>query len=207
MTTATEPLGVFINCPFDDSYRGCHHAILLCVVACGLEPRSALESGTASAPRMKRISTALRASTYSIHDLTRAHGESGTSNLARFNMPFEFGMAFLFAETAMENQGDHDWLALLPEAHPHGEFISDLAGYDLDKHDGSPESVIAPVLAWLSSRPAVGPLPSSVNPAALVDLLPDLHVQLAAAELTWGNRLPWHERVRIVRDIVASRLP
>jgi len=30
--------GVFINCPFDSSFRSCHDAILLCVVSCGLEP-------------------------------------------------------------------------------------------------------------------------------------------------------------------------
>lgn len=194
--------GVFVNCPFDQGYQQCHHAILLCVVACGLEPRSALETGSASTPRMKRISIALQESSYSIHDLTRAHGDPTSSNLARFNMPFEFGMAFLFADG-----GGHDWLALLPAAHPHGEFISDLAGYDLDVHDGTPEALIPPVLAWLSSRPSVEPLPPSVNPRALIELLPDLAAHIAAQELVWGQYLPWQLRVQVIRDLVASRLP
>lgn len=198
--------GVFINCPFDDAHRQCHHAIILCVVACGLEPRSALETGTAATPRMKRISTALRESKYSIHDLTRAHGDPAVANLARFNMPFEFGMAFFLAESALDLGADHDWLALLPSAHPYGEFISDLAGYDLDVHDGTPASVIPPVLAWLSSRPDTGALPASVNPAALINLLADLEDQITAAELVWGDHLPWQDRIAIVRDLVASHL-
>lgn len=200
------PAGVFINCPFDNAYRECHHAIMLCVVACGLEPRSALESGTVAAPRMKRISSALRESKLSIHDLTRAHGDPTLANLARFNMPFEFGMAYLLAEAAADLGVDHDWLALLPTAHPYGEFISDLAGYDLDVHDGTPASVIPPVLAWLSSRPGVGPLPASVNPAALITLLSELDSLVAAQELIWGDHLPWQVRVRVIRDLVASRL-
>lgn len=117
-------------------------------------------------------------------------------------MPFEFGMAFSFADG-----GDHDWLALLPAAHPHGEFISDLAGYDVEVHDGTPKAVIPPVLAWLSSRPAVEPLPPTVNPTALMELFPGIETGIAAQELLWGKRLPWHLRIASVRDLVASRLP
>src|SRR5438132_807305 len=130
------PAGVFINCPFDAGYVKTHDALVLCVVASGLQPRSALESGTVSTNRMQRICIALQESTYSIHDLTRAHGDPAFDNLARFNMPFEFGMAFLFAEVAAHLGGAHEWLGLVPDSYPRAEFLSDLAGYDLESYDG-----------------------------------------------------------------------
>lgn len=196
---------VFINCPFDAGHERCHHAIILCVVACGMQPRSALESGTVSKSRMQRIGSALRESAYSIHDLTRAHGDPSHDNLARFNMPFEFGMAFLLTEVASTLGGSHEWLGLIPDMHPRAEFISDLAGYDLESYDGQPESVIGPVLSWLSTRPEVS-LPPTITPTVLAGLLPELEALIEAANLTWHNHLPWHLRVNVIRDLVASRL-
>jgi hypothetical protein len=199
------PIGVFINCPFDSAYEACHHAIVLCVVTCGLEPRSALESGATAVHRMQRICTALRGSTYSIHDLTRAYGDPAFRNLARFNMPFEFGMAFLFTEVAAPLGDSHEWLALVPDTNPRAEFLSDLAGYDLEPCDGTAESVIAPILAWLSTRPDVS-LPPGVTPTVLADLLPELETLIEAGNLAWHGHLPWTQLVKIVRDLVASRL-
>jgi len=179
--------GVFINCPFDDAYQPSHDAIVLTVVACGLEPRSALESGTTSAPRMRRIYEALAGSRYSIHDLSRPYGDPAHGNLARFNMPFEFGMAFLLTEICTNMDQKHDWLGLVLEAHRHGEYLSDLAGHDLETHQGTPETLIAPVLGWLSTRPDVPSLPPTVDPAALIELLPELDALLAAERLRWGG--------------------
>jgi len=155
---------------------------------------------------MERISSALRSSRFSIHDLTRAYG-AVDSNLARFNMPFEFGMAFVHAEHERDRGEDHDWLALLPAEHPYGEFISDLGGYDLQWHDGTAASVVPPVFAWLYSRSGVGPLPPDLTPRLLIDLLPELDAQMELQAELWGDRLPWGERVKVIRDLVASRVP
>ena len=155
---------------------------------------------------MRRISTVLRESKYSIHDLTRAFGDPSASNLARFNMPFEFGMAFLFAESAVELGRDHDWLGLLPASHPHGEFLSDLAGYDLSTHDETPESIIPPVLAWLKTRADVGPIPPNVNPGFLSGLMTELQQLVEAQELQWGKYLPFADLIGVIRDVVASRV-
>ncbi len=157
-------------------------------------------------PRIARIGDALRGSSYSIHDLTRAYGDPSTS-LARFNMPFEFGMAFFFTQIAEDLSAQHDWLALLPEAHPHGEFISDLAGYDLETHNGTPERVIPPVLAWLATRPGEPPLPPYVTPARIASLVPEFELLLDAERKKWGGKLPWPNLVETARDLVASRLP
>jgi hypothetical protein len=144
-------------------------------------------------------------SAYSIHDLTRAHGDPSFGNLARFNMPFEFGMAFLLNELASSLGRAHEWLALVPDTTPRAEFMSDLAGYDLESHNGAATSVIAPVLAWLSTRPGVS-LPPGVTPDALAKLLPELEDLIEAGNLAWHSRLPWNQLVSIIRDLVASRL-
>ncbi|MCT7658041.1 hypothetical protein [Mycobacterium deserti] len=197
----TTPEGVFINCPFDDEHRLVHHAIVTAVVACGFEPRSALETGSTALPRMQRISHALRSSRYSVHDLSRAFGDPKRSNLARLNMPFELGMAFFHAESVGVR---HDWLGLVPSSHPHSEFISDLSGYDLKNFDGTAEGVIPPLLSWLASR--VPPLPTGLDPTVLGDLLPDVDAVIAAENLKWGGHLPWIKLVGVVRDLLAAKL-
>lgn len=116
-------------------------------------------------------------------------------------------MAFLFAEIASSLGMGHDWIGLLPESHPYGEFISDLAGYDLESHDGTPSSIIPPVLAWLSTRPGLPPLPPGVSPTVLVGLIPEFERLVESEDLKWGGRLPWARIVGIARDLVASRLP
>ena len=98
VASASFMTGVFINSPFDDAYQASHDAIVLTVVSFGMEPRSALETGTTAKPRMRRIFEALEQSDFSIHDLSRPFGDPSHDNLARFNMPFEFGMAYQLAE-------------------------------------------------------------------------------------------------------------
>ncbi|MBV9144166.1 MAG: hypothetical protein JO115_25140 [Pseudonocardiales bacterium] len=206
----TRRIGVFINCPFDNQYKKCQFAIILTVVACGLQPRSSLETATVSTPRMKRISDAIRDSEYSIHDLTRVHSDE-KSGLPRFNMPFEFGMAFLLTESP---EYSHDWLGLLPGAHTldlppgahaFGEFISDLAGYDLPSHDETPDTIIPPVLAWLSTRQGCPPVPRAVTSLALCELMDEFLRLLDREETRWKDQLPWSQIVKVAQDMIASK--
>src|SRR5436309_16111456 len=56
---ALEPSkSVFINCPLDAGYAPLFEAIVFATVCCGFLPRSALESGTVSEPRLARITRA-----------------------------------------------------------------------------------------------------------------------------------------------------
>lgn len=105
---------VFVNCPFEDEYAALFEAIVFATICCGFMPRSALESGTASEPRLTRILRALFGSKYSIHDLSCCTGE-GSENAARFNMPLELGMAM--ARRFIGPAADHDWLVLVPRGH------------------------------------------------------------------------------------------
>jgi hypothetical protein len=179
---------VFINCPFDAAYLSLFDAILFSIVCCGFMPRSALESSTLAEPRLARIASALFSCRYSIHDLSRSTGE-GSENLARFNMPLELGMAM--ARRFMDPD-EHDWLLLVPEGHAYLRFVSDLAAYDPATHDGSIESAILPVTAWLSTRrDAVLP----TTPREVLTKLPLFQARKQELDAAWGGYPPWPDIV------------
>lgn len=195
---------VFINCPFDDAFRPMFDALVLAVVACGFTPRSALESGTVADLRLDRISSALLASKYSIHDLSRCQGE-GDRNLARFNMPIELGMAILY-RSMTSGVDQHDWMPLVPERHRHSAFASDLAGVDPPSYQETPESIVPPVMAWLATRLDAPSLPSSLTPQRLVKAaLPAFAREQERLQAEWAGHAPWWVLVHAARDLVASR--
>jgi hypothetical protein len=153
---------------------------------------------------MDRIVDALVSSRYSIHDLTRVYGDPGKNNLARFNMPFEFGMAFLHTLRTGGPGVAHDWLALLPDAHPRGEFLSDLGGFDPASYDGTPQGVLTPVLGWLFDRPTAPMMPANLNPEVLGQLLPTVEASIGLEITRWGGQLRWNGMVDVVRDAVLA---
>jgi hypothetical protein len=196
----TDASSVFVNCPFDDDFRNCHLAIILTIVACGLTPRSALETGSTSVPRIKRISAALRQSRFSIHDLTRIHADPVT-NVARFNMPFELGMAFQYAEHAGELGTSHDWMGLVLKGHRHHDYLSDLSGFDLMEYDGSPESVVPPVLSWLLTRPDAPVTWLDLDPAHVLSAYSHYLERIADSDRFWGPHRPFVHLVDIAREV------
>ncbi len=175
---------VFIDCPFDDEYSALFDAIVFATVCCGFIPRSALESGTVSDPRLTRIIRAMSSCRYSIHDLSRCTGE-GSDNFARFNMPLELGMAM--ALRFMDPASEHDWLVLVPNGHSYNRFASDLSAFDPATHDGSPSSVVVAVMSWLATRrDAIAP----VTPREVLELLPRFQSRRRDLDATWGGYPP-----------------
>jgi hypothetical protein len=140
---------VFINCPFDQDFAPLFDAIIFATVCCGFFPRSALESGSVAEPRMERITRATFSSKYSIHDLSRCKGE-GDEHLARFNMALELGIAIGRRCTQRKKAERHDWLLLVPEDHDYARFVSDLAGFDPCRYDGTVNALIPKVMSWLA---------------------------------------------------------
>lgn len=185
---------VFINCPYDPDFAPIFDAIVFATVCSGFDPRSALESGTVAEPRMDRIVRALFESCYSIHDLSRSQGE-GPDNLARFNMPLELGIAMARRYMTKGRKSQHDWLLLVPAGHRYHKFISDLAGFDPMPHDGTVETVVPSVMAWLSSR-RIGdseavPAP---KPREVLKALPAFQARLHELGDDWVTaRVPWNE--------------
>jgi hypothetical protein len=184
---------VFINCPFDSDYSPLFDAIVFSTVCSGFIPRSSLESGTVSEPRMARVARAIFNSKYSIHDLSRCTGE-GSDNFARFNMPLELGMAV--ARRFMDPE--HDWLVLVPREHAHLQFISDLAAYDPLTHDGSTRSVISAVVSWLVTRDEAVP---PVTPQAVLGLFTAFQTRRRDLDTAWTGYLPWADVIMAAIEI------
>ncbi len=180
---------VFINCPFDADYAPLFDAIVFSAVCCGFMPRSALESGTVSEPRLHRILRAMFNSKYSIHDLSRCVGE-GSGNTARFNMPLELGMAM--ARRFLDGGDGHDWLVLVPKGHAYTRFVSDLAGYDPVSHNGSIPGVVMAVMSWLAIRVDAEPLAEHQE---VLQLLPAFQQSKAALDESWNGYAPWADIV------------
>jgi hypothetical protein len=84
-------------------------------------------------------------------------------------MPLELGMAAAFRFERENSDRPHhycgtSWLALVPEGYAYQSFVSDLAGFDPARHDGSVSSIIREVSAWLRTQDDVlDPVPSAKN--------------------------------------------
>lgn len=186
--TGARHVSVFINCPYDDDFREIFDAIVFATVSCGFFPRSAVESGSVSQPRMERISQAIGSAKYSIHDLTRCTGV-GQANLARFNMPLELGMAIREGHASVDPATTHDWMALIPHGHAYRNFLSDLAGYDPVEYGGTSESVVPAVMSWLATRPDAVATP---HPRVVINALPEFWATRKRLNADWCGREPWH---------------
>lgn len=188
---------VFINCPFDDQFAPLFDAIVFAVIRCGFIPRSALESGSVSEPRMERIVQAIFSSKYSIHDLSRCRGE-GSEQLARFNMPLELGIAMARRYKSARKADRHDWLLLVPEGHLYQRFLSDLSAWDPKTYDGRPESLVPHVVAWLATRPDAVSTPT---PMQVLAGLPRFRASLDRLREHWGQQVPWADRLLAAMEV------
>jgi len=136
---------------------------------------------------MDRILTAMRASRYSIHDLSRCRGE-GDMNLARFNMPLELGMAMSQRFISKSRRDSHDWLVLVPKGHVYKRFLSDLAGYDPVEYNGTADMVVPAVMSWLATRPDAVRTPT---PQAVIATLPGFVAARSELCAEWCDQAPW----------------
>jgi hypothetical protein len=193
---------VFINCPYDEEYLPLFDAIIFATIACSYTPRSALESGDVSRPRMERIFKALASSKYSIHDFSRCKGE-GDLNLARFNMPLEFGIAFGKAYLKVEGRQLHDWLVLLPQGHFYRTVVSDLGAYDVPTHAGTVDSVVTPVLSWLLTRQPKGPR-NKLTPRKVLAAMPEFSKRLDERRAEWHGSLLWKDWLDTAREVARA---
>jgi hypothetical protein len=188
---------VFINCPFDEEFAPLFDAIVFAATCCGFLPRSALESGTVAESRLDRIAQAVFSSKYSIHDLSRCRGE-GDENLARFNMPLELGIA-MGRRMTQRKKDRHDWLLLVREGHLYAKFVSDLAGFDPKRHDGTVESIIPMVMLWLATRREAVAVPT---PRRVIAALTVFQEEKARLSSEWGKEVPWADLIIAARKAV-----
>ena len=140
---------VFINCPFDDGYKGLFYAIVFTVLHCGFTPRCSLEEDNALVNRLGKIEKMIAECKYGIHDLSRI--ELNSNSLPRFNMPFELGIFFGARAFGSDDQRNKVALVLEKEKYSYQQYISDLNGVDTKAHNNDVNKVIKLVRDWLKS--------------------------------------------------------
>jgi hypothetical protein len=144
---------VFINCPFDQSYRPIRDALVFVIFQCGLRPRCALETINSGQVRIDKIVGLIRDCRWGIHDLSRT--ELSANSLPRFNMPLELGLFLGAARYGNPEQRQKTCLVLDREPYRFHQYISDIAGQDIVAHANNPAQAIQAVRDWLAaSRPS-----------------------------------------------------
>ena len=139
---------VFINCPFDAKYKPLFDAMVFAVHDCGFIPRCALEEEDASEVRIDKIYNIIANCRYGIHDISRTELDEN-SGLPRFNMPLELGIFLGAKKFGIEEQERKKCLIMDTERYRYQQFISDIAGQDIQAHNNSSKEVITSVRNWL----------------------------------------------------------
>lgn len=129
---------VFLNVPFDSEYEPLYLAHIAGLIGLGFLPRCVLEIPSAGkAIRLDRILQCIRACKYSVHDLSRC-GVDPRSRCARFNMPFELGLAV--ASQFVDR--DHKWVLFETKSFRLQKSLGDMNGFDPHIHRGTPVGVL-----------------------------------------------------------------
>ncbi len=141
---------VFINCPFDDAYEPILQAILFCLVRFGMKPRIASERSDSGEARLEKIKELIRNSKYSIHDLCRCQC-SRPGEHYRMNMPFELGLDFGCRNFGGPRFEQKKILVLEEQEYRYQASLSDLAGNDVEAHEGDYAKAMRKVRNWITS--------------------------------------------------------
>ena len=139
---------VFVNCPFDSAYKHLFDAMIFAVHDCGFIPRCALEEDDASQVRIDKIYSIIASCRYGIHDISRTELDLD-SGLPRFNMPLELGIFLGAKKFGIEEQKRKKCLILDTQRYRYQQFISDIAGQDIQAHNATPELIVKIVRDWL----------------------------------------------------------
>lgn len=113
-----------------------------------LEPKLALDSVDAGQLRLEKIFDLIENCKYSIHDISRTELDPN-HGLPRFNMAFELGLDLGCKRFGKRDYEGKTALILDVERYRYRSFISDIAGLDIEEHNGSVASVITVVRNWL----------------------------------------------------------
>ena len=134
------------------------------MLACGYTPQSALQESDSGEFRLVKIKRLISNCRLGIHDISRTEVDH-TSNLPRFNMPFELGLDIGAREYAhsSSNLKDKNFLVFDKERFRYNQFLSDISGQDISSHDGHYTTALKKVRAWLNAlpenkgKPLIGP--------------------------------------------------
>lgn len=191
---------VFINCPFDDDYRGLLEAIVFTLMTLGFEPRIASESLDSGRPRIAKLIGMVAESKYAIHDLSRLKSKEA-NEFFRLNMPFELGLDVGCREFKGGKWTEKRCLILETEPHRFKAAISDLSNSDIGVHGGSAEGAMREVRNWLVQQERIkAPGPAKLLTEFLVFLGEnDDYLEAEGYSRADINALPMHEYMECIR--------
>jgi hypothetical protein len=145
---------LFINVPFDGTYKPFFDATIFTVVACGCTPRCALETSDVGQPRFAKIIELVKQCPMGIHDLSRS-GPGQSNQLPRLNMPFELGLFLGAREFGGRSHKAKTCIVLDSHSRRYRSFISDLAGNDVVSHNNRISRLVNVLRDWLAGAPGI----------------------------------------------------
>ena len=143
---------VFLNVPFDKSYKRLFEAAIFAVHDCGFIARSDNEDEDSSTLRVEKIYELIRESKYGIHDISRVTLDH-KDRLPRFNMPLELGIWLGAKRYGKKRDRSKRALILDKIDHRYQKFCSDISGQDVRSHNNDPTIVVRRVRNWLRNSP------------------------------------------------------
>ena len=175
---------IFINCPFDSAYKHLFDAMVFAIHDCGFIPRCALEEDDASQVRIDKIYNIISDCRYGIHDISRTQLDED-SGLPRFNMPLELGVFLGAKKFGIDEQKRKKCLILDTELYRYQQFISDIAGQDIQAHKNAPKEIVTVVRNWLRNASRRETIPSgSIIWERYQDFMKDLPQTARECQLT-----------------------
>lgn len=185
---------MFVNCAFDAQFQPLFYGIVFAIVRSGFRARCALEADDALENRFAKIQNIIAECRYSIHDISRTEAD-GDPPLPRFNMPLELGV---FIGARRYGGADHaEKRALILDTIPYRyqRFMSDIAGQDIQYHNGSVTEAITRTASWLRNKSRRSTVPGGAAiaaeyaefQAALPSILAELGLE--AHEMTFNDYL------------------
>jgi len=165
---------IFINCPFDEEYRGIFQGILFTTIYLKYTPRLALENADSGQTRINKIIKLIKESKFGIHDLSRMVA-SGKDEYYRMNMPFELGIDYACQNIYSGKFPEKKILILDSEQYRYQKAISDLSGCDIKEHKDDVIKAIEAVRNWLANVDSKKPKGSKIIWNLYNDFQADLH--------------------------------
>lgn len=138
---------IFINCPFDPSYRKLLRPLLFSLLYLGFEPLITSQKVNSAELRMNKILEFVEISDHSIHDISKVKAKKDGDSY-RLNMPFELGIDWGYCHF---NKKQKNFLILGGEKYSINRSFSDISGCDPEYHENKPKKIIEKVRDWLVS--------------------------------------------------------
>ena len=143
-TTSVNPNAVFINVPFDAAYEPLFITLVGVITFLDYTPHCVLEVRETGEGRLQRIYELMRSCRISVHDMSRIGAP------ARFNMPFELGLA---CSLKLEHPQQYEVLVFDSKPYRMDRRLSDYKGRDLYIHYGTRQGMIAALLNAFQAPP------------------------------------------------------